>query len=39
MDDQPHSPAKTINAGKARINFGQRLNEVYYNWTLAFLMR
>jgi prevent-host-death family protein len=30
MDIQPHSPAKTINAGKARANFGQMLDEVYY---------
>ena len=30
MDDQPRSPAKTINAGKARVNFGQMLDEVYY---------
>jgi len=30
MDNQPHSPARTINAGKARVNFGQMLNEVYY---------
>jgi prevent-host-death family protein len=30
MDIQPHPPAKTINAGKARVNFGQMLDEVYY---------
>ena len=30
MDDQSHSPAKIINAGKARVNFGQMLDEVYY---------
>ena len=30
MDTQPRSPVKTINAGKARINFGQMLDEVYY---------
>jgi prevent-host-death family protein len=30
MDNQPRSPARTINAGKARVNFGQMLNEVYY---------
>jgi len=30
MDDQPRSPAKTINAGKARVNFGQMLDEVFY---------
>jgi prevent-host-death family protein len=30
MDDQSHSAAKTINAGKARVNFGQMLDEVYY---------
>jgi prevent-host-death family protein len=30
MDIQPHSPAKTINAGKARLNFGQMLDEVFY---------
>jgi len=30
MDIQPHSPAKTINAGKARVNFGQMLDEVFY---------
>ena len=30
MDIQPYSPAKTINAGKARVNFGQMLDEVYY---------
>jgi prevent-host-death family protein len=30
MDTQPHSPAKTINAGKARVNFGQLIDEVYY---------
>jgi prevent-host-death family protein len=30
MDDQPRSPAKTINAMKARQNFGQMLEEVYY---------
>jgi prevent-host-death family protein len=30
MDHQPRSPAKRINAGKARVNFGQMLNEVYY---------
>jgi antitoxin (DNA-binding transcriptional repressor) of toxin-antitoxin stability system len=30
MDIQPHSPVKTINAGKARVNFGQMLDEVFY---------
>jgi len=30
MDIQPHAPVKTINAGKARVNFGQMLDEVYY---------
>ena len=30
MDIQPHSPAKTINAGKARVNFGRMLDEVFY---------
>ena len=30
MDNLPHSPAKTINAGKARVNFGQMLDEVFY---------
>jgi prevent-host-death family protein len=30
MDIQPHAPAKTINAGKARQNFGQLLEQVYY---------
>jgi prevent-host-death family protein len=30
MDDQPRPPVKTINAGKARVNFGQMLDEVYY---------
>jgi antitoxin (DNA-binding transcriptional repressor) of toxin-antitoxin stability system len=30
MDIQPHLPAKTINAGKARVNFGQMLDEVFY---------
>jgi prevent-host-death family protein len=30
MDDQPRFPAKTINAMKARQNFGQMLEEVYY---------
>ena len=30
MDNPPHSPAKTINAGKARVNFGQMLDEVFY---------
>jgi hypothetical protein len=30
MDIQPHSPAKIINAGKARVNFGQMLDEVFY---------
>ena len=30
MDIQPHAPAKTINAGKARVNFGQMLDEVFY---------
>jgi len=30
MDDQPRSPAKTINAGKARVNLGQMLDEVFY---------
>lgn len=30
MDTPPRSPAKTINAGKARVNFGQMLDEVYY---------
>ena len=30
MDIQPHSPVKTINAGKARVNLGQMLDEVFY---------
>ena len=30
MDDQPRSPAKTINALKARQNFGEMLEQVYY---------
>ena len=30
MDDQPRSPVKTINAGKAIVHFGQMLDEVYY---------
>ena len=30
MDIQPHAPAKTINAGQARVNFGQMLDEVFY---------
>ena len=30
MDIQPHTPAKTITAVKARENFGQMLNEVFY---------
>ena len=30
MGIQPHSPAKTINAGKARVNFGRMLDEVFY---------
>jgi prevent-host-death family protein len=30
MDNQPRSPAKTINAGKARVNFGRMLDEVFY---------
>jgi prevent-host-death family protein len=30
MDTQPRSPVKKINAGKARENFGQMLDEVYY---------
>ena len=30
MDNQSPSPARTINAVKARENFGQMLNEVYY---------
>jgi len=30
MDDQTPSPARTINAVKARDNFGQVLNEVFY---------
>jgi prevent-host-death family protein len=30
MDEQSRSPAKTINAGKARQNFGQLLEQVYY---------
>ena len=30
MDIQPRSPARTINAGKARVNFGQLIDEVYY---------
>ena len=30
MESQPHSPVKTINAGKARANFGQMLDEVFY---------
>jgi len=30
MDIQPHAPAKTINAGKARVNFGRMLDEVFY---------
>ena len=30
MDDQSRSPAKTINAMKARQNFGQMIEEVYY---------
>src|SRR6266481_74894 len=31
MDDQPRSPVKILNALKARQNFGQMLEEVYYN--------
>ena len=30
MNDEPHSPAKTINAMRARQNFGQILEQVYY---------
>jgi prevent-host-death family protein len=30
MDDQSPSPARIINAVKARDNFGQMLDEVYY---------
>ncbi len=30
MDDQSRSPVKTLNALKARHNFGQMLEEVYY---------
>ena len=30
MEDQPHPPVKTINAMKARQNFGQMIEEVYY---------
>ena len=30
MNDRPRSPAKTIKAVKARENFGQMLDEVYY---------
>src|SRR2546421_10295324 len=30
MNDQPRSPVKTLNALKARQNFGQMLEEVYY---------
>src|SRR5712692_8577281 len=30
MDDQPRSPVKTLNALKARQNFGQLIEEVYY---------
>ena len=30
MDDQSRSPVKTLNALKARQNFGQMLEEVYY---------
>ena len=30
MDDQPRSPVKILNALKARYNFGQMLEEVYY---------
>jgi len=36
MDDESRSPTKTINAGKARVNFGQMLDEVYYNSILKF---
>ena len=30
MDDQPRAHAKTINALKARQNFGEMLEQVYY---------
>jgi prevent-host-death family protein len=30
MDNQPRSDVRIINAGKARVNFGQMLDEVYY---------
>ena len=37
MDNQPRSPAKTINAGKARVNFGRMLDEVFY-WGEQFVI-
>jgi len=30
MDNHSRSPTKRINAGKARVNFGQLLDEVFY---------
>jgi prevent-host-death family protein len=30
MDEQPSSTVRIINAGKARVNLGQMLDEVYY---------
>jgi antitoxin (DNA-binding transcriptional repressor) of toxin-antitoxin stability system len=30
MDDQPRSAVRTINAGRARVNLGQMLDEVFY---------
>jgi antitoxin (DNA-binding transcriptional repressor) of toxin-antitoxin stability system len=30
MDNQSRSPTKTINAGKARVNLGRMLDEVFY---------
>jgi prevent-host-death family protein len=30
MDEQPRSTVRTINAGKARVNLGEMLDEVYY---------
>ena len=30
MDEQPRSTVRTINAGKARMNLGQMLDEVFY---------
>jgi prevent-host-death family protein len=39
MDTHPSSPAKAINAVKARENFGQMIDEVYYKGDLFIIER